>query len=75
MWIWLIVAIVLITVGIFIVGTLDWDYDEKAATLLIIVLSSALWPLVLTAVAAFGPFYGIYKLGNYAGKKKHAKKP
>lgn len=75
MWIWLIVAIVLITVGIYILGTLDWDEDEKAATLLIIVLSSAMWPMVLTAVAAFCPFYGIYKLGNYAGKKKHAKKP
>lgn len=75
MWIWLIVAIVLITVGIYILGTLDWDEDEKAATLLIIVLASILWPMVLTAVAAFGPFYCIYKLGNYAGKKKHAKKP
>jgi hypothetical protein len=30
---------------------------------------SFLWPLVLVAAIAYSPFYGIYKLGQWYGKR------
>jgi chromate transport protein ChrA len=68
-WLWLIVAILLIAIGVYVLGTLDWDEDQKFGLFWIIFICSVLWPLALGMVVVAGPFVGLFWLGNRKREK------
>lgn len=68
MWLWLIVAILLIAVGMYVLGTLDWNEDDKIGLFWTIFIGSLLWPLVLCVVVVAGPFAGLFWLGDRAAR-------
>jgi hypothetical protein len=68
-WIWLIVAIILLAVGLYILGRFDFG-DDAFGLFWCVFLGSWLWPLVLTAIVIFGPFVGLYVLGVRQREKK-----
>ena len=71
MWFWLIVTILLIAVGVYALGR--WDTNEdKVGLFWTIVIGSALWPIVLTAIIIFGPFFGLFWLGDRNREKRKA---
>jgi len=71
MWFWLIVTILLIAVGVYALGR--WDTNEdKVGLFWTIVIGSALWPIVLTAIIIFGPFFGLFWLGDRKREKAKA---
>lgn len=72
MWFWLIVAILLVAIGSYVLGTLDWDEDQKFGVFWVIVIGSLLWPLVLAVVIVIGPFFGLFWLGDRRREKKKA---
>jgi chromate transport protein ChrA len=74
MWLWLIVAILLIAIGVYVLGTLDWDEDQKVGLFWIIFICSLLWPLALGIVVVAGPFVGLFWLGNRKRKKLEKEK-
>lgn len=69
-WLWLIVAITIISVGVYVLGVLDWDEDDKLGLFWAIFLGSLAWPLVLTAAVIIGPFAGLFWLGHRKRKQK-----
>lgn len=69
MWLWLIVAILLFAAGMYVLGTLDWDEDNKLGLFWTIFIGSVLWPLVLGIVVVAGPFAGLFWLGNRKREK------
>jgi chromate transport protein ChrA len=71
-WLWLIVAILLIAGGMYVLGVLDWDEDEKLGLFWTIFVGSLGWPLVLTAVIIIGPFFGLFWLGDRNREKRKA---
>jgi chromate transport protein ChrA len=73
-WLWLIVAIAIISVGMYVLGTLDWDEDQKVGLFWAIFIGALLWPLVLIAAVIVGPFAGLYWLGQRKRKAKQAAK-
>jgi hypothetical protein len=73
-WLWLIVAILLIAGGMYVLGVLDWDEDNKLGLFWTIFIGSVLWPLVLGIVVVAGPFAGLFWLGDRARKAKQAAK-
>lgn len=68
-WLWLIVAILLIAIGSYRVGTIDWDVDQKIGVFWTIFFGALLWPLVLVVVIIIGPFYGLFWLGERKRQK------
>lgn len=72
-WLWFIVAILLFAVGVYKLGTLNYGIDDKIGMFFGIVLASAAWPLILAAVVFFGPFFGLYWLGEQQREKKNNK--
>ena len=68
-WLWLIVAIAIISVGMYVLGVLDWDEDQKVGLFWAMFFGALLWPLVLTAAVIVGPFAGIFWLGDRKRKK------
>ncbi len=69
MWLWLIVAILLIAIGVYVLGTLDWDEDQKVGLFWVIFICSLLWPLALGIVVVAGPFVGLFWLGSRKREK------
>jgi len=67
---WLIVAIVLFAVGMYVLGTLDWNEDQKVGLFWVIFICSLLWPLALGIVVVAGPFAGLFWLGDRKRKQK-----
>jgi chromate transport protein ChrA len=68
-WLWLIVAITIISVGVYVLGVLDWDEDQKIGLFWAIFLGSLAWPLVLIAAVIVGPFAGLFWLGHRKREK------
>jgi chromate transport protein ChrA len=73
-WLWLIVAITIISVGVYVLGMLDWDEDDKLGLFWAIFIGSLLWPLVLTAAVIIGPFAGLFWLGHRKREKLEKEK-
>ena len=71
-WLWLIVAILLIAGGMYVLGVLDWDEDDKLGLFWTIFLGSLAWPLVLIAAVIIGPFAGLFWLGDRKRKAKNS---
>lgn len=71
---WLIVAVLFIAVGMYVLGTLDWNEDEKLGLFWAIFFASLLWPLVLCVVIVAGPFAGLFWLGDRKRRVKEAAK-
>jgi hypothetical protein len=67
---WLIVAILLFAVGMYVLGTLDWNEDQKVGLFWIIFIGALLWPLALGIVVVAGPFAGLFWLGDRKRKQK-----
>jgi chromate transport protein ChrA len=67
---WLIVAILLFAVGMYVLGTLDWNEDQKVGLFWVIFICSLLWPLALGIVVVAGPFAGLFWLGDRKRKQK-----
>ena len=63
-WLWLIVALLIIAIGSYRVGMLDWDEDQKLNLFWCIAIGSLVWPLVLALAIVIGPFIGLYWLGD-----------
>ena len=63
-WLWLIVALLIIAIGSYRVGMLDWDEDQKLNLFWCIAIGSLVWPVVLALVIIVGPFIGLYCLGD-----------
>jgi chromate transport protein ChrA len=63
-WLWLIVAILIIAIGSYVVGALDWDEDQKVNLLWCIALGSFFWPFVIAFAIIIGPFAGLFWLGD-----------
>jgi chromate transport protein ChrA len=74
MWLWLIVAILLIAIGMYVLGRLDWDEDQKVGLFWAIFITSLLWPAALCIVIVAGPFAGLFWLGGRARRAKEAAK-
>jgi hypothetical protein len=68
-WLWLIVAITIISVGVYVLGVLDWDEDQKVGLFWAIFIGALLWPLVLIAAVIVGPFVGLFWLGHRKRQK------
>lgn len=69
-WFWLIVVLLLIAIGSYAVGALDWDEDQKVNLLWCIALGSFFWPLVLALAIIIGPFAGLFWLGDRKRRKR-----
>jgi uncharacterized membrane protein YfbV (UPF0208 family) len=68
---WLIITILLIAVGSYALGR--WDTNEDKVSLFwMIVIGSALWPVVLAAIIILGPFFGLFWLGDRRREKVQA---
>lgn len=63
-WLWLIVALLIIAIGSYRVGMLDWDEDQKLNLFWCIAIGSLVWPVVLALAIVIGPFIGLYWLGD-----------
>ena len=63
-WIWLFVAIALFGFGMYKLGLVDINEDEKFALFWIIGLVVILWPIALGLIVVFGPFVGLFWLGD-----------
>jgi chromate transport protein ChrA len=73
-WLWLIVAITIISVGVYVLGVLDWDEDQKVGLFWAIFIGALLWPLVLIAAVIVGPFVGLFWLGHRKREKLEKEK-
>ena len=73
MWLYLIVAVILFAVGMFVLGYADMNFDEKVGLFWVGFIAILLWPLVITAVVIFGPFAGLFWLGDRRREKRNAK--
>jgi chromate transport protein ChrA len=73
-WLWLIVAITIISVGVYVLGVLDWDEDQKVGLFWAIFIGALLWPLVLIAAVIVGPFVGLFWLGHRKREKRKKEK-
>lgn len=71
---WLIGTLLSMATGVYILGTLDWNEDEKVALGWPILFGSLLWPVLLCGAIAAGPFVGLFWLGDRRRKAKKAKK-
>ena len=68
MWLWLIIAIIVLAVSLYALGR--WDTNEDKFSLFwAIFFGSLLWPVILAVVVIFGPFVGLYFLGEYQRQK------
>lgn len=72
-WLWLIVAVILMGVGSYVIGVIDGP-DDRIGLFWVLLFGSMLWPLVLTAIIIFGPFFGLFWLGVFAREKRKEKK-
>ena len=70
MWLWLIVSVLLFAVGVYVLGTLDWNEDDKIGLMGVVFFGALLWPLILAIVILGGPFGGLYWLGQRKRKQK-----
>jgi hypothetical protein len=75
MWtLWLIVSALLFAISMYILGRLGGgNEDDKMIAFWIALFGSLLWPTVLAAVIIFGPFYGLFWLGDYHREKRKEK--
>jgi hypothetical protein len=69
-WLWLIVALLLIAIGSYVVGALDWDEDQKVGLFWCIALGSLIWPVMLALAIIIGPFAGLFWLGDRKRRKR-----
>jgi chromate transport protein ChrA len=69
-WLWLIVALLLIAIGSYSIGTLDGDEDQKVGLFWCIALGSLIWPVVLALAIIIGPFAGLFWLGDRKRRKR-----
>lgn len=72
-WLWLIIVCVLMGIGAYVIGTLNTHDGEEFGLFFAVFIGSLLWPLVLTAIIIFGPFYGLFWLGDRAREKRKEK--
>ncbi len=63
-WIWFIAALVILGFGMYKLGLVDMDEDEKLGLFWAIFFLAILWPLAITVVIVFGPFVGLFWLGD-----------
>jgi len=71
-WLWLIIVCVLMGIGSYVIGVIDGP-DDRIGLFWVVFAGSLLWPLVLTAIIIFGPFYGLFWLGDRAREKRKEK--
>lgn len=73
MWLWFIIALVFLAVGLYALGR--WDtYEDKFALFWVIFFAALFWPFILAAAIVLGPFVGLYSLGEYQREKKNKEK-
>lgn len=73
---WAIGAIILFAVFCYIAGRFaDADDGEALGGIFFVAFaSSILWPIIITGLIVFGPFYGLYKYGAHRSKIAAEKK-
>lgn len=63
-WIWLFIAIALFGFGMYKLGLVDINEDEKFALFWVVGLIAIFWPIALGLIVVFGPFVGLFWLGD-----------
>lgn len=69
---WFIVAALIMAAGLYVVGALDWDGDEKISLFWTIFICALGWPIAFGVLIVAGPFYGFFWLGDRARRKREA---
>lgn len=69
-WIWLFVAIALFGHGMYKLGLVNLDEDEKFGVFWIFFFVAILWPFALGLIVVFGPFVGLFWLGDRKRKQR-----
>ena len=72
MWFWLIISIVLFGIGTYCIGRFDIGDGDNSGAIWTCFLGCLLWPAVLAAVIIFGPFFGLFWLGDRKREKAKA---
>lgn len=73
-WLWLIVAIIIFAVSMYLIGRYLSDENEQGAIVFTAIIGSLLWPVILVAAIVLGPFFGLYFLGTKRAEKAKEKK-
>lgn len=73
-WLYLIVAASLFGFGMYKLGLVDINEDEKFGLFWVIGLISVLWPLALALIVVFGPFVGLFWLGDRKRQQREQNK-
>lgn len=69
--IWLVVGLLAIATAVFLVGfDQTKDTDKKEEFVFHAIMFALIWPMGLAGAIALSPFYGIYRLGKFLGKKQ-----
>ena len=63
-WIWLFVALALFAFGMYRLGLANIHEDEKFGVFWLIVFIAIFWPAFTALILIFGPFAGLYWLGD-----------
>jgi hypothetical protein len=73
-WLYLIVAIALFGFGMYKLGLVELYEDEKFALFWVIGLIAMFWPIALGLIVVFGPFVGLFWLGDRKRKQREQDK-
>ena len=68
-WLWLIIAIIIFAVSMYIIGRYFSDDQDVGGFIFTATLGSVAWPLILAVVVVFGPFFGLFYLGAKRAEK------
>lgn len=74
LWLYFIVALFIIGYSMYKLGLVDVSYDDKLGIAFAAFMVAILWPAALFFVIVFGPFYGLYLLGDRKRKQREAAK-
>jgi len=72
-WLWLIIAITIFAVSMYLIGRYLADESEVGGFITAAVIGSLLWPGILAVAIVLGPFIGLYFLGAKRAEKAKEK--
>ena len=69
-WFWLIIAIIIFAVSMYLIGRYLADEVEfLGGFITAAVFGSLFWPVIVVAAIVLGPFFGLYYLGARRAEK------
>lgn len=70
LFLYLVVAVLIFGVGVYLLGLSDWHDDAKFAGFWGAGFLALLWPAALTIAMIIGPFVGLFLLGDRKRQQK-----